>query len=298
MFMTDSPAVTTAPVVEIQATPVEPAPPAPISKTAHKPWKKAGQGGISNLVGLIVTIADIDSALERTKGDRGRAAKMLNLETRRLNYAVNQNKALKARWRKYTLRNGLKEKIEDGAKLPDASNEIAHRNIVTVEPGSPSALQSEVDLAAELEKEDRRIKEGLTLMGCTQEETQLAISLRGFHGRHISKTVDMMTAGLSLNALRMLGILRELESRIKAGGFSLTEKGEPAEEAMVREAYRGLLEEYRQTTQLCLNGSLIAAKIDSMKRADAKGAIPKGGKPGFKPKGDTNIIAQNVTLKP
>jgi hypothetical protein len=284
------------PTAETPATPLEVVPPEPQPvnpMVAHKPWKDKGKGGISNLVGHIVSIEDIESALTRFEGDRGKASSALNMTRKRLNMAINQHRGLKAKWRKYTLTGPATNSTMK--RLPDEVSTISREPLVPL--NETGVLQSEAELAAQIEREDRKIQQGIIKFGGTEEDAELAVSLRSFHGRQIQSTLALTATGVSLNFVRMQKVLRKLEKRIEEGNFKENAKGEPAEEAMVYESYRALTEECRHTAELAQKASWLAAKIENLKQSN-KGSGSVRGKPGFAAKGDTKIIAHNVILKP
>lgn len=266
--------------------------------------KKASEGHITNTVGHYVSLEEIDRALVKFHGDRGKAAKSLNLKRITLNTKVNQCKWLKERWCKYRMSGP-----NIGLNKPEVPNEIStlsRESPVVVDKEAREKLKTEAELAAAIAREDKKIKDGLHLMGATGEEQELAISLKSFHGRHLKTLVEMMTSGMALNSLKMLGLLRRIEGRIAAGcepgnelAFKCNERGDPVEERLAFDEYRGLLEEFRRMNELAIKGSLTLAKIQQIKNEGGKVGGP-GKKLGFKPKGEntTNIVAQNVTLNP
>lgn len=266
--------------------------------------KQKKEDCVRNSVGHMVSLEEIDRALVKFKGDRGKSAQFLNMERKVLNWKVNQCKWLKQRWRKYSLVGPGVKSVITGDAPPDTISTVSRESPVPANPDLQLALKKEEELAAAIAREDKKVKEGLLLMGCSDDEAQLAISLRSFHGRHISKTVDMMTAGVSMNSLKVLSKLRMLEKRLEAGApggefpFAKNERGDPVEERMTWEMYQNLLKEYRQMTELALKGSITLAKIDAMKR-EAEGG-KRRGRPGFPAKGDTNtqVIANNVVIQP
>lgn len=253
--------------------------------------------GIRNLVGHKVPIEEIHATLERYKGDRGATAEALNMDRTRLSMAINQNAMLKAKWGRYQMVGpGMKAVTGAQSRTP-----IPIGPPVPIDPNIPAALQSDAELAAFIAREDDRVKKGLTEIGLNDKEVKLAIELRNFHGRHIEKTVDMLTAGLSINSLRMLGVLRDLEKRMEEAAadpskFLRDERGAPVDEAMVRTQYCALLEEYRRTCDLALRGTFMKAKIEMMAKAQqTKGKT--GGRPGFKSKGEILEMAKVADVK-
>lgn len=147
-----------------------------------------------------------------------------------------------------------------------------------------------------------RLKAGLSAMGLNQSEVELAMSLRGLKAGEAEKAIGLMAAGISVNTLKIMGEMRKLEARIEANNFSFNEKGDPTEEAMVRESYHALLGEFRKYAELVLKGSVIQAKLEAIRQA-ARGQTPKrGGRAGFIPKSRsqipaaTQVNAENVNL--
>jgi hypothetical protein len=164
---------------------------------------------------------------------------------------------------------------------------------------TPTPLKEDLQVASAVAAEDRRIKQGLHLMGASEEEIDFAAALRRNHGKQFTSLLGMLTSGESINALKLGVELRRLEKRMQEGEFRMNEKGDPSEERMVRDSYIALKQEFRRSLETCMKGSLTQAKIESM-RAEANGTSGKRVKPGFRPKGDTNtqINATNVVIQP
>lgn len=294
------------PVVVVEGPATESAPPAPVNGVVERLTRRnqKKQDCVRNSVGHMVSLEEIDRALVRFKGDRGGASNFLNIERKVLSWKINQCKWLKQRWRKYSLVGPGVKSIVAVNEPPDSIRTASRESPVPANPDLQVALKNEEELAAAIAREDKKIKEGLLLMGCSDDEAQLAVSLKSFHGRHISRSLEMLNSGLAMNSLKVLSKLRQLEKRLSDGApggpypFYKNERGDPVEERMAWEMYGSLLKEYRQMNELAIKGSITLAKIDAMKR-EAEGGKRKRG-PGFPAKGDTNtqVIANNVVIQP
>lgn len=133
----------------------------------------------------------------------------------------------------------------------------------------------------------------------------------------LEKLVEAHNISLDFNSQRILRQLKNLEKRIELGEqallnpddkeaqkfrFQINDKGDPAEEKMLREQYAALLEEFRQTKESVMNQILVKAKVIREMRA-GKSNAPKTSRPGFTPKGTpkelTQVVVQpgsNVTI--
>lgn len=239
-----------------------------------------------------MSVEQIDEAMAKVSGNRDLACQVLGIPDSKLAELIDASSVLREKWN------------------PKDQRQPVELDVTTT--------MSDEDLAKMVAKEDKKLRNGIEKMGGDAADVELALALRKFNGGHIERSVDMMTAGVTLNSIRMLRMLRNMEARIEKqsslpasetiraeekgappiveenGGFRFNVDGEPTEEEMVLSSYIALNGEYRKTVELMLKGSLVKAKIESMKKKGGSGK--RGGSAGWKAKGDVKIVAQNVQV--
>lgn len=228
-----------------------------------------------------LSVERIDQAMSSAGGDRKAAAKMLQINTARLGEKIREMPELNAKWHRPT----------DMEKAELAAFTVGENREVVI-------LESEKDLAAMIAREDAKLKQGFAALGCTEEQVALAVNLKAFAGRNIETTMQLGNSGLAVNLLNMLGQLRRYEARMAENNFTKNLRGDSTEEAMVMGFYKALLEEYRKAVELCNKGTFLMARIEGMRRlSNINKADAKKARPGFRPKGDVNVVATNVVVQ-
>lgn len=181
---------------------------------------------------------------------------------------------------------------------PPKIDTIAREPRVAVGPEDtmlPEVSAKDLAVAASMAKEDERIRQGLVKLGGTPQEAELSVDFAAFQARHLAAMVGLTSSGVALNFQRELGVMRDLEGKLREG----FDKGQAYEEMdILLRHYTDLAEESRKTAEMCQRTSILLAKIEAQKQAAAANGQKVRAKPGFKPKGDVNVIAQNVTLNP
>lgn len=233
------------------------------------------------------TVQEICECMQRHNENRAAVCRELQLTNHQLNSFIRRYDVLKQFHNRKPIPPAVLETI---TRTPPGDPQMLNK------PEDPNTLlQSAEDLklADIIEKEDRKLKDALIRFGGTESEADLVLSFTAFRNRHVESTLGMTVTGVALNFRRMMDVMRELEARIKKaampveqGGvpFRLNEHGEPTEEEMVYESYRGIAEECRKTAEFIWRGQVAKAKVEAMIRLGRNTTRRTATTPGFAPK--------------
>lgn len=206
----------------------------------------------------------INEALTKCNGDKQAAADMLQMDVKKLRWAINNNKDLRAFWTAAGKRATAVE-VLNGPMLPDEPRE------------TPEQAEA---------REEEEFRKHLENLGLESGDVVEARALSKVYGSHIGKCINLIGGGITKRALALMKFCEKLDLRF-AEGFS----GENADVALANwttayvEAHK-LLAGYLKAAAL---SSVARAKIKALQEA-ANGNRNRG-KPSFGPK-QTNIIAK------
>ena len=219
-------------------------------------------GGISSEVER-----ETHEALVKHKGGIRAAAAELNIPRDTLKSRIQINKNLRLRWR---------TPIKPTPQPGEASAISRPPPTTATDVDEEGVLKSDEAIAAALVRENRKIEKGLTKMGLTKSECDLGIALQEFQGRHFGNALQLMGGGMTKQFLRVMVEIDKIDRRLEDGGeegFPLT----PAQETMLREDRRGLLEIMSKFSDKLGGIALTQAKVYQMTKGKDK---DKSKKPG------------------
>jgi hypothetical protein len=258
------------------------------SQSTPAPQRKKG---CLNSIGAFITPEMVAAAMEKHKGDRNAARNELGISIGQLTGMIGGNPALLGRWRRRKLTTS--EAIAIGAEI--LSRDPIGRAINGDTPDKLLPPPDELQLAQMIEIEDKKLKAHMKELGANEKEANLALSFTAFRDRHVQSTLALTMSGVAMNFQRMLETLRLLEERMKQAKdgsrpFSVNDKGDLVEEAIVMESYVAISEECRRTAELVWKGNIAKAKVEALIRLGANarrksmGPGSNGNTPGFTPK--------------
>lgn len=136
---------------------------------------------------------EINLVLEKFGGDRAQAAVALGVTDKALKAALNNNPALKERWRKRT----HKESTTPAAASPGES-----LNRLSV-PAQTEMSEEERKMAEAMMREDDLLREGLEKLNLTEQEQQLAMEYAAFNNKYFVKSADICMSGITVLGMKL-----------------------------------------------------------------------------------------------
>lgn len=208
----------------------------------------------------------INAALEKHNGDRRAAAAELGMEYEALKNAIHNCGDLKLRWSK------------DGLNLtaqPPTEVETLHR------APPPDVIE---EVAKSLIKEDQLLSDGLSKLGLTEHEQSLAMELQEFNRQQFSRSLDITSAGVTRQSLKIMTQLDAIGERLKYVRKVLDDMGEAMleerpewvkEEFQLSQAYTALSDQLRKMMSVQYEATKTIAYIKFHQKNQ------KQAKPGF-----------------
>jgi len=203
--------------------------------------------------------SQIHAALEQTGGSYRKAAPILGVPASELKDALRQDNDLRTRW------------------CPGFS------------PSQRSQSLEKTDSEI-MRAEDSQLRQGLESMGLSTKQSQIAISLRQFHGRHYAKCIDIIGAGVIKTYLGLLESLDDINEQLaNREAHSI----EPEDVPMLLEHRIALAEQIGRMHDRWSKAALQRAIIEE-KKANMDGTNKATQrKPGFSP---MLLKADNLTI--
>jgi hypothetical protein len=222
----------------------------------------------------------INAAMQRTNGNVGQAALLLELRPKQVSNYINNNKDLRALWRK------------DKSPPPSSEAVVIHRPTVTSEliQKESETLQvtpTEAEIAEAIRKEDAALARGLDALGLSASSRDAAMALQKFHNRHFTKAIDMIGGGITKLFLDLMVEIDKINRELETGGLGL---GVEREEVL-RKDRQGLLEAIGRSFDRVNKATLTQAIVKSKMESGKGKAGPN--KPGFSP---LTVKAENVQV--
>jgi hypothetical protein len=146
-------------------------------------------------------IAMIDEALILTKGNRALAAKMLGLDSKRVQNIVRNVPGLAAKW--------MDRPVPDGGLASDI-----HRPM-PIAVKIPDVLPAEEAVVDALTQQDELLQKGWRRLGFTAKERNFLSGLQASYTGNLSGLQALTTGGLSHSASRMILILEQIYEKMK-----------------------------------------------------------------------------------
>lgn len=267
----------------------------------------------------------IDAVLTKHGGNRTRAAEELGVSTAQLKNKIWYDAYLRGKWKlpKHSSRFKRSTIFEKPVVVAPGTTEVQVMETasVAVERSNEEIIESR------LEKQDAKLRYALKRVGLNTMEVIEAMAAQQLHANHFASTVDIATANIAINVMKLPPVLRVLEARLMKA-LEIPEvyidcsRAKEIEAALADEdrqlkltdytkmlvsAYTDLLEEARKTGEMVLHGSVIKARLSEMAKRTNVTTSTQAGKPkgafGYGPKvkrsgteNTTQIVADHVTI--
>ena len=212
------------------------------------------------------------NVLESNQGHRGKTAEALGISTDQLRERINGDVALRLRW-------GQFEPVTP-PKLVDLNRDVSLLPPGMEVPKSPIKSVVEIETIAAREENTKRLHAGLKSLRLTDNEVDLAVSLKNFQHDHLAATVDILGGGMTRQAIRLMKILDDLIERMDLG-YPETLLGIMARKND-QTAYFSGCERLQKMAGLSHQVALEKAKYE-LKKKEIQEGISERAKPRFSP---------------
>lgn len=210
--------------------------------------------------------AKINSALTACNGDREAAAAMLNVPFAELKIKMMNRKALRVQW-----------------STPQASKEVVVQSNGQLPVPIPAETQEE--MAARAQADFEKLMQGAN----GDVDLAQALSLQKAYGKYTEQCQALVGGSLIEQAMKLKDLLNKIHPRLTEGVSGALPEGFTSMSILYTECQKQL-----GSIMEKVNASLVVnAKVKAIREAGKNG---KARKPGFGPKNQTNVVAQNFQL--
>lgn len=220
---------------------------------------------------------ETDAAMEKAGGDRKKAAEILGIAIGSLDQRIARHEPLKVKWGGWSAPSSPPESVTLSRPIIPA---IPERQLPVIKDNNEA-------IAAAMDAEDDRIRQGVQKLGLNDVELNMAMAFQSFQRRHFTTSFDLLGGGITKQFISLCTEIEAINKRLAGGFEEVDSDGKPVKltptmEAILREDRAKLLviqvQMYDRATKAAMT------QIEVKRLRDGKDPSGKGNdKPGFAP---------------
>lgn len=218
-------------------------------------------------------LARIDAALEKTKGHRAAAARLLGITPQRVYTALRNDPAMRIKW-------GL-----DAPEVPEGE-------VSEIDRPPPAYSKHEDKLAVAITNQDKLLAKGWDKLGVSKEESEFLATLESSYADNTASTLSLAYGGIAHTFVKLLFQQAKLEQQLKEiddnpdahertmtlpGGYTNIVKTAHEFRLEVYDRYLATSNELRRLKESVEKSALVKAQVEKLKAEAAGGGATKMG---------------------